>query len=70
MTTMPFRASPKTVSSADARPRAVRGLPAAGMGLRLVRPDTGQADTAVTPVLLHDVPRLLVAPAPEGGRHV
>ena len=68
MTVLPFRGARRETPLASTW-RAVRGVPAAGGRLRLVRPGPleGVADVAL--VLLHHLPGAVVAPRQEVARH-
>jgi hypothetical protein len=68
MTGTPFRCQ-AAASALAAAPRSLRGLPAPGARVRLVRPDTVEALAVLALVLLDRLPRLLVALGEEVARH-
>jgi hypothetical protein len=68
MTVTPFRCR-AAASALAAAPRSLRGLPASGAWVRLVRPGTVEALAVLALVLLDRLPRRLVALGEEVARH-
>lgn len=70
MTVLPFRGAGVDAASPLAPARlSLRGVPAAGPRLRLVRPHPLEGVADVTLVLLHRLPGPLVTPCAERTRH-